>query len=90
MLFLNAAKDACAIVFPCYVALVVMAHVFRWRRYKPLRLLGLMAGGVVGVGLSVQWGLAAVAQSLLIGLMIGIVTYSFAMLERKFPLQHAS
>jgi len=89
MLFLQAVKDACFVVFPLYVALMVLARLFAWRRCEPLPVLGITVGCVLGVGLAAQLHWGTLAQSLLMGLMVGICHYLFSLLEKK-PLRPCS
>ncbi len=90
MSFVETMKEACFVVFPVYVVLTVLACVFDWRRLQGLGSLGVMVGCVIGAALAAQLELAAVPRWFLMGAMVGIFQYLFALLERKARLRHAS
>lgn len=90
MPFVETMKEACFVVFPVYVVLTVLACAFDWRRLQGLGSLGVMVGCVIGAALAAQLELAAVPRWLLMGAMVGIFQYLFALLERKARLRHAS
>lgn len=83
-------KEACFAVFPVYVVLTVLAWAFGWRRLQGPGTLGVMAGCVIGAALAAQLELAVAPRWLLMGAMVGIFQYLFALLERKVRLRHVS
>lgn len=87
MVFLDAVREVGFLALVLYVAIVVLAHLFHWRRFDPMRWLGCVCGVVVGVGLAAQLGLGEIARAIVCAGSMVVVGRLFQSLGSRFPLE---
>ena len=85
MSFIDAAQEASFAALFTYAAIVVLAHLFSWQRFCQLRLLGVVVGCVLGLGVSAQLQLTGLPRYALMGLAVGVFSYLFGVLKARFP-----
>ncbi len=83
MEFIEASR---AVGFPAllvYVAIVVLAHLLRWKRFNHMHALGVVVGAVCMVGLAAQFGLEGFIKYALMGVAVALGGYLFGRLGNR-------